>query len=40
VPASLRWHAGASLLARVAQSAVNRVRPDALRGLTALLEAA
>jgi hypothetical protein len=39
-PASLGWHTGASLLGRVAQSAVNRVRPDALRGLTGLLEAA
>jgi aminoglycoside phosphotransferase len=37
---SLRWHTGASLLARVAQSAVNRVREDALQRLGPLLEAA
>jgi transposase len=38
--ATLRWHTGASLLARVARSAVNRVRPDALDRLIPLLEAA
>ena len=37
---SLRWHADASLLARVAQPAINRVRPDVLRRLGPLLETA
>jgi aminoglycoside phosphotransferase len=37
---SLRWHANASLLARVAQSAINRVRPQLLRRLGPLLESA
>jgi hypothetical protein len=37
---ALHWHASASLLARVAQSAINRVRPQVLRHLTGLLEAA
>lgn len=39
-PPALHWHASASLLARVAQSAINRVRPEVLRHLTGLLEAA
>jgi len=37
---ALHWHASASLLARVAQSAINRVRPPVLRCLVPLLEAA
>ncbi len=40
VPSALRWHVDASLLVRVAQSAINRVRPDALHRLVPLLEAA
>jgi hypothetical protein len=39
-PESLGWHTRASLLARVAQSAINRVRPTALHRLVPLLEAA
>ena len=39
-PPALHWHASASLLARVAQSAINRVRPPVLRRLAELLEAA
>jgi aminoglycoside phosphotransferase len=39
-PESLRWHTNASLLARVAQSAINRVREDVLHALVPLLEAA
>jgi aminoglycoside phosphotransferase len=39
-PASLGWHTRASLLVRVAQSAINRVRPAALHCLVPLLEAA
>jgi aminoglycoside phosphotransferase len=39
-PPALHWHAGASLLARVAQSAINRVRPPVLHRLVPLLEAA
>jgi aminoglycoside phosphotransferase len=39
-PESLGWHTNAALLARVAQSAVNRVRDDVLRALVPLLEAA
>ena len=38
--ASLRWHTAASVLARVALPAVNRVRAPLLRRLVALLEAA
>jgi aminoglycoside phosphotransferase len=39
-PDALRWYTAASLLARVAQAAVNRVRPDVLRRLIPVLEAA
>jgi aminoglycoside phosphotransferase len=39
-PGELRWHTRASLLVRVAQSAVNRVRADVLRRLGPLLEEA
>jgi len=39
-PPALHWYASASLLARVAQSAINRVRPPVLRRLVPLLEAA
>jgi aminoglycoside phosphotransferase len=39
-PESLRWHTAASVLARVALPAVNRVRPELLGRLPALLEAA
>jgi aminoglycoside phosphotransferase len=39
-PHALRWHVDASLLVRVAQSAINRVRPDILHRLVPLLEAA
>jgi aminoglycoside phosphotransferase len=39
-PRSLRWHTAASVLARVALPAVTHVRPDVLRRLTPLLEAA
>ena len=39
-PESLRWHTNAALLARVAQSAINRVREDVLPALVPLLEAA
>lgn len=37
---SLRWHTAASVLARIALPAVNRVRPDLLRRLRPLLQAA
>jgi aminoglycoside phosphotransferase len=37
---SLRWYADASLLARIANSAINRVRPDLLRRLGPLLDTA
>jgi len=40
VPGALGRHTSASLLARVAQPAINRVRPDVLRNLVPLLEAA
>jgi aminoglycoside phosphotransferase len=39
-PESLRWHTAASVLARVALPAVNRVRPALLGRLRSLLEAA
>jgi aminoglycoside phosphotransferase len=39
-PEALRWHTAASLLARVALPAVNRVRPAVLDRLVPLLEAA
>jgi aminoglycoside phosphotransferase len=39
-PAALRWHTGASILARVALPAVSRVRPPLLRVLPELLESA
>jgi aminoglycoside phosphotransferase len=39
-PAALRWHTGASILARVALPAVSRVRPPLLRVLRELLETA
>ena len=38
--ASLRWHTAASVLARLALPAVNRVRPPVLERLRAVLEAA
>jgi aminoglycoside phosphotransferase len=40
VPGDLRWHTRASLLVRVTQTAVNRVREDLLRALDSILEEA